>query len=126
MQQMNEARLQLEIMEMKKRFPSFRVVSLLGGMLGFRGSLRPRTSVYEILVVLPPTYPHEAPRVFPVFPQIVSPKHQYKSGALCYHLSHEWSPQYTVCVAIGWVSHWLAAHEQFVKTGHWPGKEAEQ
>ena len=122
---MNGTRLELEVMEMKKRFPNFKALKLPGGMIGFQGTLRPRSSSYEVIAILLPTYPYEAPRVFPVSPQIVSPKHQYKNGALCYHLSHEWSPQYTVCVAIGWVSHWLAAYEEFVKAGYWPGKEAE-
>ena len=122
---MDKTRLLLEIKEIHKRFPSFRLMKNPSGLISFQGSLRPRKRSYDILIVLPPTYPHESPRVFPLIPAIRGSKHQYKNGALCYHNTNEWNPRYTICVAIGWVVHWLAAYEHYLRTRYWPGKEAD-
>lgn len=120
---MDQRRLSLEINEMRKRFPDLRPTKLQDGRIGFVGPLRTRSwRTYQILIIFPDNYPYEAPKVFPVSPRI-STKHQFKDGSICYHLAHEWSPSYTVCVAVGWVAHWLHAYEAYQRTGHWPGRE---
>jgi len=120
---MDAKRLALEIREMKRRFPQFRPMVLRDGKHGFQGTLKTRSSnSYRILAVYPSSYPYSAPRIYPISPRI-STKHQYDDGTICFHLSHEWSPNYTMCVAIGWAAHWLHAYESYEKSGYWPGPE---
>lgn len=122
--QLDPRRLSLEIYEMKKRFPQFRPIRLQDGRIGYVGIIRTMSwNQYEIIIVYPNNYPHEAPKVYSISPPI-STKHQFKDGSLCFHLSHEWSPSFTVCVIVGWTSHWLHAYENYLRTGNWPGREA--
>ena len=120
---MDRRRLTLEIEEMRRRFPQFRPLVLRDGRHGFEGTLRTKSwNSYRVLGVYQSTYPYSAPKVYPISPRI-STKHQFDDGSMCFHLAHEWSPSYTMCVAIGWASHWLHAYESYKRTGYWPGLE---
>lgn len=121
--QLDPRRLSLEINEMKKRFPQFRPLRMQDGRIGYAGQITTRSSNrYEILIAYPDNYPNQAPRVYSINPPILT-KHQFNDGALCFHLPNEWSPSFTVCAIVGWVSHWLHAYENYLKTGNWPGRE---
>jgi ubiquitin-protein ligase len=118
-------RLEIEILEMKRRFPQFRPLRLDNGRIGYVGALTTRSNRrYEIAIVYSDVYPYEAPKVYVISPRIES-KHMFKDGSICFHLPNEWSPSYTVCAVVGWASHWLHAHEEYIQTGNWPGREAE-
>ena len=117
---MSKGRIVLETREMKIRFPQFKLVSLHNGQSGYVGRLRTKSkNVYLVLLIYAKKHPHATPKAYIIHPRIVSTKHQFSDGSICCHLPNEWRTDYTICVLVGWVAHWLHAYEEYRRTGHW-------
>jgi ubiquitin-protein ligase len=115
-------RLAIERRAIAQSFPQMEFF-LKANQLYVRGAIHTGYGkTYDLIILYPDTYPYEAPKVFSGTPLKANTPHRFRDGSLCVHYN-EWSPSYTVIVAIGWAAHWFHAYDAWVQTGDWPGKE---
>lgn len=84
---------------------------------------------YHVLILYPDNYPMCAPQPYILEPNIepTETKHMWLDGQLC--LFHDddraWEHRSTAATMTAWIGAWIAAYENWVKTGYWPGDEKE-
>ena len=116
-------RLKIENYLVKLRFNSFALRNFSNGSFGFVGTVLTNGGrSYEIAIVLPSSYPNEAPKAYPVSPKLRSDVHMYPDGSMCLSLPEDWSAEKTVVTVIGWISHWLHNYEIYNEKGVWPAR----
>jgi hypothetical protein len=129
----DRARLLLEVRVMQTRFPNFTLKQDEDQHLMWVGTLTPTDTSYQIALVYPDSFPDEAPKVFPVEPEIMvfqDPKigllqHQFSDRSLClFHPNDRFFETNTTAVTfIAKAATWLAAYEMWRENGVWPGVE---
>lgn len=118
------ARLGLEAMAVRERFPGFRFQRAPDGTLLLWGQLRSVSgAMYQIALVYPRHFPHTSPRVYPI-PRLSGP-HQYADGAMCLFRADDrfWVSTSTAATILAAAALWLNAHEHWRKYGRWLGRE---
>jgi hypothetical protein len=134
---MDADRLLIEREAMRSRFPNFELIKMDDGRLAWMGPIITNSgNKYEIAVIYPPNFPHSAPLVYPVNPQIevwdetsFRVRHQYTDGHLClyYPGDRTFHTNTTAAVVVGVAAAWFFAYEYWLASGkqEWPGPEAD-
>lgn len=104
---------------MRERFPGFVLTRTAGGVLVWRGTLRPAEgATFEISATMPAPYPYVAPELRVERPPLLAgAPHLYANGTLCVHKAN-WDPtRGTVASVIPLAAAWLVAYLNWARSG---------
>jgi hypothetical protein len=84
----------------------------------------PGGAIRDFQIVVPPRYPNAEPRAYPLGWSATGP-HVYEDGHLCLWHWNDWSPRHTLAYAVAKTYVWIYKHEEYVRSGWWPGNQQE-
>jgi hypothetical protein len=80
--------------------------------------------IRDFQIVVSGGYPNAEPRAYPIG-WTPTGQHVYKDGHLCLWRPNDWSPRYTLAYAVAKTYVWIHKHEEYVRSGWWPGNQQE-
>ena len=98
-----------------------------GGMIQTIGGAAqpvPGGDIRDFQIVVSRGYPNAEPRAYP-HGWIATGQHVYSDGHLCLWHPGDWSPRYTLAYAVAKTYVWIHKHEEYVRSGRWPGNQQE-
>lgn len=121
----NAQRHQVEREKLASAFDAIEIDPPWSGIIGAIGGATqpiPGGPIRDFQVVVPSGYPNAEPRAYPYGWTPAGP-HVYSEGHLCLWHPHDWSPKYTLAYAVAKTYLWIHKHEEYVRSGRWPGKQ---
>ena len=116
----NPDRFHLEVSLLKQVYPEVNLVKQ-HGRLRARMKIKWRRTVYSGELVFPRDYPFGEIQAYVLDPRIRNSPHRYSSKELC--LSHDNVTPETLAIHVAdWLVEWIAAFEQWKRTGTWPDR----
>jgi hypothetical protein len=93
-------------------------------MIGGAAQPVPGGAIRDFQIVVSRGYPNAEPRAYP-HGWIATGQHVYSDGHLCLWHPDDWSPRYTLAYAVAKTYVWIYKHEEYVRSGRWPGNRQE-
>lgn len=84
----------------------------------------PGGAIRDFQIVVSRGYPNAEPRAYP-YGWTATGQHAYSDGHLCLWHPGDWSPRYTLAYAVAKTYVWIHKHEEYVRSGRWPGSQQE-
>jgi hypothetical protein len=84
----------------------------------------PGGAIRDFQIVVSLGYPNAEPRAYP-YGWIATGQHVYSDGHLCLWHPGDWSPRYTLAYVVAKTYIWIHKHEEYVRSGRWPGNQQE-
>jgi hypothetical protein len=82
--------------------------------------------IRDFQVVVTRGYPNAEPKAYARGGWTATGPHVYKEGHLCLWHPRDWSPKYTLAYTVAKTYLWIHKHEQYVRSGRWPGNQQQQ
>lgn len=100
--------------------PRYGLITTIGGA----AQPIPGGAIRDFQIVVSRGYPNAEPRAKP-HGWIARGQHVYSDGHLCLWHPGDWSPRYTLAYAVAKTYVWIHKHEEYVRSGLWPGNQQE-
>lgn len=115
---------QVERAKLASAFNTLAIDPARGIITTIIGSVQPIPGgrVRDFKIVVPPRYPHVPPHALPVGWAPSGP-HRYAGNEMCLWQFNQWSPRYTLAYAVAKAFVWIHKHEEWLRSGQWPGKQ---
>jgi ubiquitin-protein ligase len=78
--------------------------------------------VRDFQIIVPGGYPYSPPDAFS-YGWALSGPHCYSESEMCLWQKRDWDPTYTLAYAVAKTFTWIHKHDEFLRTGRWPGNE---
>jgi ubiquitin-protein ligase len=96
-----------------------------GGYIGMiAGAIQPfpQGLIRDFKLVVPDDYPYDPPRAFSVN-WLLGGVHCYSDTEMCLWQINQWTPSYTLAYAVAKTYVWIHKHEEWLRSGIWPGNQ---
>lgn len=100
--------------------PWYGIITTVGGA----AQPIPGGAIRDFQIVVSRGYPNAEPRAYP-HEWTATGQHVYNDGHLCLWHPDDWSPRYTLAYAVAKTYVWIHKHEEYVRSGWWPGNQQE-
>lgn len=82
----------------------------------------PQGRIRDFKIVVPYDYPYDPPRAFSVG-WLLGGEHCYGDNEMCLWRPNHWTPSYTLAYAVAKTYVWIHKHEEWLRSGVWPGNQ---
>jgi hypothetical protein len=115
---------EVERAKLASAFSTLAIDPARGVITAIIGSIQPIPggSIRDFRITVPERYPNVCAHAFPIGWQITGP-HQYVGNEMCLWQFNEWSPRYTLAYTVAKAFVWIHKHEEWLRSGIWPGKQ---